>query len=131
MKGRLTADERDALERFGLGISVAEFLARMNRVVRVGTSVGGQREIEVAPLTGENVVLTRDDIRWVTQRYLHGKTSGEELSNWAGIILAVPAYVVPSSDAHDDVLALLTDLALRLKDQYLDRDKLKRRISIM
>ena len=127
---KLTADESDALKRFGtLRISVAEFLTRMKRLVEIGTFIVGQREIEVAAMPREDVVITRDDIRWVAQRYLHGKTSGEELSHWAGLILAIPSYVLPSSDTDDDVLGLLTDLALPLKPEYLDRDKLKCRIA--
>lgn len=134
MKGnlarKLTTDERAALKEFAaLGISVADFLVRMNRLVRVGKFIGGEREIEVAAMPGENVVITRDDIRWVVRRYVHGKTSGEELSHWAGLLLAIPAYALPSADSDDDVLGLLNDLALPLKDEYLDRDKLKLRIA--
>lgn len=127
---KLTADEREALKRFAtLGIPIAEFLERLNRLIRVGTFIAGEREIEVAAMPGEDVAITRDDIRWVVQRYLRGKTSGEELSHWAGLVLAIPAYVLPNAEADDDVLALLTDLALPLKDEYLDRDTLKRRIA--
>ena len=134
MKGhparKLTTGERDALKQFAtLGISVADFLSRMNLLVRVGKFIGGEREIEVAAMQGEDVVVSRDDIRWVVQRYVHGKTSGEELSHWAGLLLAIPAYVLPGADSDDDVLGLLNDLALPLKDEYLDRDKLKLRIA--
>lgn len=127
---KLTADERAALKQFAtLGISVADFLVRMNRLVRVGKFIVGEREIEVAPMPGEDVVITRDEIRWVMQRYLRGKTSGEELSHWAGLVLAIPAYALPSTVIDDDVLELLNDLALPVTDEYLDRDRLKIRIA--
>jgi hypothetical protein len=86
LASKLTTDERDALREFAtLGISVADFLARMNRLIRVGKFIGGEREIEVAAMSGDDVVITRDDVRWVVQRYLHGKMSGEELSHGAGL----------------------------------------------
>jgi hypothetical protein len=134
MKGnlmpKLTSDEREAVKRFAtLGISVDDFLARMSRLVHVGSFMGGEREIEVSAMPGEDVVVTRDDVRRVLQRYLHGKSSGEEVSHWAGLLLALPVYALPSADSDDDVLALLTDLALPLKEDYLDRDKLKYRMA--
>ena len=127
---KLTEDERNALRSFrALEIGVAEFLERMRRVVRVMKLIPGEREIDISAIPDENMMISRDDIRWVVQRYLHGKTGGEELSNWAGLLLAVPAYILPSADGDDDVLELMNDLALPLKEEYLDRDKLKARIA--
>jgi hypothetical protein len=54
--------------------------------------------------------------------------SGEELSNWAGLLLAISAYDLPTGAPDDDLLALLEDLALPLKNDYLDREVLKRRL---
>jgi hypothetical protein len=128
----LTKDERDALLQFAtLGISVADFLRRMMRIISVGKFVAGEREITVKPLPSISRHVTRDDIRWVVQRYLRGRISGEELSHWAGLLLAISAYELPCNDDDDDILALLHDLALPLKDEYLDRDVLKKRIEAM
>jgi hypothetical protein len=125
----LSEDERDAFMRFAtLGISVADFLRRTARIVSVGKFVVGEREISVEPLPSISRRVTRDDVRWVVQRYLHGKLSGEELSHWAGLLLGISAYELPTDDNDDDILALLHDLALPLKDEYLDRDVLKERI---
>jgi hypothetical protein len=126
---RLTDDEQDALKAFAtLRVTVDEFLHRMRAKITVGEFRPGQREINVAAFPKESVKVTRDDIRWAVQLYLHGKTSGEELSNWAGLLLAVSAYELPVADADDDLLGLLEDLALPLKDEYLDREDLKRRL---
>lgn len=72
--------------------------------------------------------MTGDDVRWVVRRYLHGKTSGQELSNWAGLVLAISAYALPTDEPDDSLLALLNDLALPLMNVYLDRDVLKQRL---
>jgi hypothetical protein len=129
MSKQLTDDERAALRDFTtLGISVAEFLGRMSDKIELGEFRPGHREITVAALPDGLVTVTRDDIRWVVRRYLHGKTSGEELSNWAGLLLAISAYAVPVDESDDDVLALLNDLALPLKSECLDREMLKRRL---
>lgn len=126
----VTADEREALKQFAsLGISVANFLSRMTRLIHVGTFRVGDREITVQQMPGVNLPVTRDDVRWVFQRYLHGKTSGEELSHWAGLLLAITAYDLPHEPVDDDVLELLNDVALPLKDEYLDRENLKARIA--
>jgi len=61
--------------------------------------------------------------------YLHGKMSGEELSNWAGLLLAISAYELPTTDDDDDILELMNDLALPLKDEHLDHDRIKHRLS--
>jgi hypothetical protein len=127
MSERLTTDELEALGAFAtLGISVAEFLTRLNDKVAVGDFRPGRREINVMAMPDGLVTVTRDDIHWVVRRYLHGKISGEELSNWAGLLLAISAYALPEAD--DDVLVLLNDLALPLKNEYLDRYALKRRL---
>lgn len=129
MSKSLTADEREALEAFAtLGISVAEFLIRLSDKLEVGDFRPGHRDIKVKSLPDGLITVRRDDIRWVVRRYLHGKTSGEELSNWAGLLLAISAYGLPGEEADDDVLALLNDLALPLADEYLDRETLKRRL---
>jgi hypothetical protein len=127
---KLSDDESEALKEFAtLGLPVDEFLSRMARVVHAKTLEVGNREINVAAMPGADVPVTRDDIRWVVQRYLSGKTSGEELSHWAGLLLAISAYSFQDSDDDDGVLALLTNLALPLKNDYLDRDVLKERIA--
>jgi len=132
MSTRFTDDESVALQTFAtLGISVQEFLVRMQARIVVTEFRPGHREITVAALLGNSVKVTRDDIRWVIQRYLRGKTSGEELSNWAGLLLAISAYELPSSETDDDVLALLSDLALPLKNEYLDREVLRHRLRVM
>lgn len=129
MSKRLTTDEREALREFAtLGIPVAEFLSRMSDKIAVGDFRPGHRDITVEALPDGFVTVTRDDIRWVVLRYLHGKTFGEELSNWAGLLLAISAYTLPAEEADDDILALLNDLALPLKNEYLDRETLKRRL---
>src|SRR5215203_5269210 len=105
MSKRLTADEREALRMFAtLGISVSEFVRRMRNKIEIGDFRPGQRYITAAPLPDGIVTVTRDDIRWVVRRYLHGKTSGEELSNWAGLLLAISAYALPMEEADDDLL---------------------------
>ena len=127
----LTADEAEALRQFAvLLIPVQSFLDRMARLIAVGSFVPGEREITVNPL-GVVLPVTRDEIKWVIQRYLHGKTSGEELSNWAGLLLAVSAYQLPSDCQDDDLLTLLHDLALPLKEDYLDRDVVSNRLRTM
>ena len=129
MSNRLTNEEREALRDFAtLGIPVAEFLSRMRNKIEVGDFRPGNRDIKVAVLPDGLVTVTRDDIRWVVRRYLHGKTSGEELSNWAGLLLAISAYALPAEEADDDLLAMLTDLALPLDNEYLDRERLKHRL---
>ncbi|HKO54250.1 MAG TPA: hypothetical protein VJ276_00150 [Thermoanaerobaculia bacterium] len=126
----MTDDEREALRTFAtLGIPVAEFLRRMGEKVHIGELRPGHREIAMAPLPDGLVTVTRDDVRWVVQRYLHGKMSGEELSNWAGLLLAIPAYSLPAEESDDDLLALLSDLALPLRAECLDRDALRRRLT--
>lgn len=132
MRRKLTDDQTDALRRFAtLGISVEEFLNRMRELITVGEFVPAQREITAAAMPHDVVAISRDDVRWVVRRYLHGKMSGEELSNWAGLLLALPAFSLPTDDASDDVLSLLNDLALPLKEEYLDRDRLKDRIEAL
>lgn len=126
---KLTEDQNQALREFAtLGISVGEFLSRMRDLIVVGEFVPAQREISVAAMPNDVVAISRDDVRWVVQRYLHGKTTGEELSNWAGLLLAIPAFSLPTDDRDDTVLELLNDLALPLKNEYLDRNRLKQRI---
>ena len=132
MHVRVTEDEREALKVFATHeISVEQFLYRMASHVKVGRFAPGNREVNVGPLPLEDVTVsvTRDDVRWVVQRYVYGEMSGEELSNWAGLLLAISAYVLPSNEEDDDVLGLLTDLALPLEEQYLDRESVKDRIA--
>ena len=106
----LTDGERTALREFAkLGIPVGEFLARLSGMIVVHELAPGQRQISVQAVPDETIAVTRDDIRWVVQRYLRGKMSGEELSNWAGLLLAISAYVLPANDDDDDVLELLND----------------------
>jgi hypothetical protein len=62
------------------------------------------------------------------RRYLLGTTSGEVLSNWAGLLLAISAYALPTEEADDDLLALLNRLALPSAHDYLDRETLKYRL---
>lgn len=129
MSKQLTDDERHALRDFAtLGIPVSLFLSRMSDKIEVGDFRPGHREITVASLPDGIVTVTRDDVRWAVRRYLHGKTSGEELSNWAGLLLTISAYALPEEDADDDLLKLLADLALPLANEYLDRETLKRRL---
>ena len=129
MNNRLIDDQREVLRAFAtLGISVAEFLRRMGEKIVIGDFRPGHREITVASLPSDVVSVTKDDIRWVVQRYIHGKISGEELSNWAGLLLAIPTYVLPTNESDDDILALLSDVALPLRNEYLDRDALRRRL---
>lgn len=131
MSKRLTIDEREALREFAtLGIPVAEFLSRMSDKIESGDFRPGHREIIVAALPDGLVTVTRHDVRWVVRRYLHGKASGEEVSNWAGLLLAISAYALPTEESDDDVLALLNDLALPLENEYLDRETLKRRLEV-
>lgn len=126
---RLTDNELEALRAFAtLGISVAEFLGRMSNKIEVAEFRPGRRVINVAAMPDGIVTVRREDIRWVVRRYIHGKTSGEELSNWAGLLLAISAYALPSGETDDDLLALLNDLALPLTNEYLDRETLKRRL---
>jgi|SRR4051812_38745431 hypothetical protein len=128
----LTPDQRDALRQFAtFGIPVGEFLSRMTPLIQVGSFIAGEREISVTKRLSESVPVTRDDIKWVVQRYIRGKMSGEELSHWAGLLLGISAYVLPSADEDDDVLGLLADLALPLKNEYLDRDVLRQRVADM
>jgi hypothetical protein len=129
-KHSVTADQRAALREFvSLGVSVTHFLERMYPVVRVGPFIPGEREIIDGIPLSESVPVSREDIKWVVQRYIHGKFSGEELSHWAGLLLGISAYSLPKDDDDDDVLGLLTDLALPLRDKYLDRDVLKERLA--
>jgi len=88
----------------------------------------GYREINVAAFQNEIINVTGEEIRWVVQRYLHRRMSGEELSNWAGLMLAIAAYVLPANESDDELLALLNDVALPLGNEYLDRETLKRRL---
>jgi hypothetical protein len=127
---QLQEEQRSALREFAtLGISVADFLSRMHEFIEVGEFVPGHREINAAPMPGETISISRDDVRWVLRRYLHGKLSGEELSNRAGVFLAISAYTLPSGDGDDVVLEVLTDVALPVKERYLDRDALKARVA--
>lgn len=126
----LTETELAALRQFSkLGISVEEFRRQMTDFVRVGSFTPGDRDVHVAPMIGVTVVVSRDDVRWVIQRYLRGKMSGEELSHWAGLLLAIPAYSLPDGIDGDAVLELLTDLAVPLKGESLDRNRLKQRLA--
>jgi hypothetical protein len=101
----------------------------MHPVVRVGPFTPGEREIIDGVPLSESVPVSRDDIKWVVQRYIRGKFSGEELSHWAGLLLGISAYALPANDNDDDVLGLLADIALPLKNEYLDRDALKGRLT--
>jgi hypothetical protein len=130
MRGRLTHEEYTALTEFAaLGISVEEFLCRMDAKIKVGQLRPDHREMVVAAMPDVSVKITREDIRRVIQCYVDGKISGQELSNWAGLILAISAYELPSEESDDDLLALLNDVALPLRDDYLDREALQRRLS--
>ncbi|HSY52149.1 MAG TPA: hypothetical protein VLC46_25335 [Thermoanaerobaculia bacterium] len=129
MNNRLSDDEREALREFAtLGISVTEFLHRMRDKIVLGEFRPGYREINVAAFQNEIINVTGEEIRWVVQRYLHRRMSGEELSNWAGLMLAIAAYVLPANESDDELLALLNDVALPLGNEYLDRETLKRRL---
>jgi len=125
----LTSNERAALVSFGtLSISVREFLSRLKRQVRPSELEPGSRHIRVLPMPDQTVNVNSNDVRFVVQRYLSDEISAEELSNWAGLILAIPAYILPTRDSDDALLELLTDLALPLDASYFDRDVLSERL---
>jgi hypothetical protein len=100
----------------------------MYPVVQVGSFVVGKREVRVTKPISESIMVTRDDVKRVVELYFQGKVSEEELSHWAGLILGISVYLLPNNDDDDDLLGLMTDLALPLTDQYLNRAQLKRRL---
>jgi len=131
MTGRRLSDEEEGvLREFARGqTSTAELLRRLGGIVKLTRSDVGNREIMTAPLPDGVVRVTRDDILWVVERYLRGKLSGDDLSTWAGLLLAIPAYALPGDGSDDEsLIELLGDLAAPMNGQPLDRDVLKGRL---
>jgi hypothetical protein len=127
--GSLGRAELAALRQFAVSqIYVDELLSRLHGLVEVPIRDVGSREIKVSAMPCGVVQVNADDIRWVLERYVRGKLSGEDLSTWAGLLLAIPAYRISVGQRNDGILDLLHDLAMPLRSDYLDRDGLRARI---
>lgn len=119
-----------------LGISVEEFLKTFSGIITATSPEPANREITTGPLPDGIVPVSREDVQWVVRRYLRGRLNGVELSNWAGLLLAVGSFDIGShpggDDSHDEqLLELLTDLAVPLKEDYLDRHVLQTRLATL
>ncbi len=129
MTSLLERPEVEALRAFAASqIDADELLKRLAGKVTLVRNDVGNREVVTEPMPEGVVGVTDKEIRWVLERYLHGKLSGEALSTWAGLLLAVPAYDLLLDDRSDEILGLLQDLAMPLKAEYLDREGLKERV---
>jgi hypothetical protein len=119
-----------ALQQFArLEISVEEFLSCMEGFVRVGSLEPANREVYNDRLPADIVDVRADDILWALRLYLKGRVSGQEISNWAGLLLALDAFHLPTDEDDDSLLGLLTDIAVPLDESYLDREEIKKRLA--
>jgi hypothetical protein len=114
-----------------LGVSVEDFLARMSGLIHATSLEPSNRQVTVDALPVDIVNVTRADILWGIHRYLSGKVSGWEISNWAGLLLAVNSFSLPTEDKDDELLALLADLATPLAEDKLDRQRIRRRLGVI
>ncbi len=128
----LTADQLQAFESFAsLSITVRDFLDRLSGLVTAVSLVPGNRELRVGPVPLGVVHLDRTEVRAAAQRYLAGALSREELSNWAGIVLALGVFDLPCSADDDPLLELLHDLAAPLTMDVFDPASLTARLTLL
>ena len=122
------AEERVALFQFAqLLIPTSNFLKRLRRVVHVRALSSQVRNIAVSHVADLSIPISLATVRSVIHRYVSENISRQELSNWAGLILAIPVYVF--SEADNELLELMNDVALPLNEEYLDPEVLMSRVA--
>mgnify|MGYP001193156838 CR=1 FL=1 len=66
-------------------------------------SAPGRREIAKSDLETENVrvTVTKDHVRQMLLKYLHGEVSALDLSNWAALVFMLPVFA-PEGETEDE-----------------------------